>query len=43
MHKLWIDSLMRSSTLISGVNENARFEFISKQLDFVDSMDKIMY
>jgi len=43
MHKLWIDSLMRSSTLISGVNENARFEFISKQLDFVDNMDKIMY
>lgn len=43
MHKLWIDSLMRSSTLISGVNENARFGFISKQLDSVDNMDKIMY
>lgn len=42
-HKIWIDSLMRSSTLISGVNENVLFEFISKQSDFVDNMDKIMY
>ncbi len=43
IHKLWIDSLMRSSTLISGINENVLFEFISKQLDIVDHMDKIMY
>lgn len=43
MHKVWIDSLMRSSTLISGINENVRFEFISKQFEFVDNMDKIMY
>lgn len=43
IHKIWIDSLMRNSTLISGVNENILFEFISKQLDVVDNMDKIMY
>lgn len=43
LHKVWIDSLMRSSTLISGVNENVLFEYIAKQLSFVDNMDKIMY
>lgn len=43
IHKLWLDSLMRSATLISGVNEELLLDFISKQLSFVDSIDKIMY
>lgn len=43
IHKMWLDSLMRSSTLISGANENVLFDFISMQLDVVDNMDKVMY
>lgn len=43
LHKLWLDSLMRSSTLISGVNEDVLFDFITRQSSFVDNMDKIMY
>ncbi|MDH6305420.1 hypothetical protein M2459_001873 [Parabacteroides sp. PF5-5] len=43
IHKQWIDSLMRNSTLISGASENILLDFISKQLEFVDNMDKIMY
>jgi len=43
IHREWVNSLKRYSALISGTNENIMYEFLSKQYEYVNNMDKEFY
>jgi len=43
VHKHWLSSLKKYSTLISKSNEILQAEFYSQQYDYLKNMDKVMY